>query len=145
MCALTRAHFSFFVFLSSSHTMLCPAAGSNGQLPKPAKPTKPRIVQMHLTPKVAMAEVATDSSYVTASPVLPELTADNAATRYVFVPAHEFSAEGIGGWVARCALPPSSTQQHPHGREQVAHDRATSSPILPCTLHARSCRKPTGH
>ena len=109
--------FSFFVFTSFSHTVLCPAAASNGQVPKPPKPPpKPRTVQSSLKPKLAMAEVATDSSYVTASPVLPELTADNAATRYVFVPAHEFGSEGIGGWVARCVLPPPRTPQHPRER-----------------------------
>ena len=100
------APFSFFPFFCS-HCAVRAVAGSNGRLPKPPKPPpKPRTVQSSLTPKVALAEVAMDSPYVTTSPVLPELTPDNAASRYVFVPASQFGAEGIGGWVARCALPP---------------------------------------
>ena len=105
IAAHTRATpFSFFPFCS--HCAVRSFAACVGRLPKPPKPPpKPCTVQTNLIAKVAMAEVATDSSYVTASPALPELTPDNAASRYVFVPASEFKAEGIGGWVARCALP----------------------------------------
>ena len=83
-------------------------------------------MQTSLTPKLAMAEVATDSPYVTAAPVLPELTPDNAATRYVFVPASQFQAEGIGGYVARCTAPFQHTAA-PTG-ESRSHACAASSP-----------------
>ena len=39
---------------------------------------------------------------------------ENAGSRYVFVPASEFEAEGIGGWVARCAGCCPAPFQSPH-------------------------------
>ena len=116
----------------------CPAAAVNGHLPKPApkNPAPKPTSQSALKPKLALAEVSVDSPFVTAAPVGPELTANHAASRYVFVPASEFGAEGIGGYVARCALPASARPAHlccpAHcGRERVAL-RAVCSPALPC-------------
>ena len=102
-------------------------------------------MQTSLTPKLAMAEVATDSPYVTAAPVLPELTADNAATRYVFVPASEFGAEGIGGYVARCALPPPAHSiSSTHGGEQVARSCRQLTRIALHTVRCSIVPKPAG-
>ena len=42
-----------------------------------------------------------DDPVLAAEPVEPPLTAANAATRFVFVPASEYGSEGIGGWIAK--------------------------------------------
>ena len=42
-----------------------------------------------------------ESPHVTAVAVEPPLSADNAAGRFVFVPAAQFASEGIGGWIAK--------------------------------------------
>ena len=48
-----------------------------------------------------MEEIAVDHAAVTSPAAEPALTPANAASRFVFVPASQFGAEGIGGYVAR--------------------------------------------
>ena len=50
---------------------------------------------------MALGEVATDSSVVSETAVEPPFDVINAGSRFVFVPAAQFGAEGIGGWIAK--------------------------------------------
>ena len=58
-----------------------------------------------------MVEVAVDDALVTADAIEPPLTVQNAATRFVFVPAAQFDSEGIGGWVAKIISVARNKQQ----------------------------------
>ena len=42
-----------------------------------------------------------DHPAVSRDAVGPPLEASTAASRFIFVPAHEFGTEGIGGWIAK--------------------------------------------
>eukprot|EP00966_Prymnesium_polylepis_P320177 7376562-Prymnesium_polylepis.1 len=59
-----------------------------------------------------MAEISKDHEAVNTPAHELELTADNAASRFVFVPAETFHAEGIGGWIARCDRNRCLKQEH---------------------------------
>ena len=77
----------------------------------PQKAAKAATKQTTLKPKLSLNEIPTDHWTVTAAPVEPALTVENAGSRFVFVPASHFSSDGIGGWIAKCAssrcVPPS--------------------------------------
>ena len=68
--------------------------------PKPKPPPKPKR-QTVLKPKFKVEEIAVDHAAVTSPAAEPALTPANAASRFVFVPASQFGAKGIGGYVAR--------------------------------------------
>ena len=68
--------------------------------PTPTPPS-PKKQQAHLKPKLCLAEVALNHAAVTSTAINPPFEPANAATRFVFVPAAEFGAKGIGGWVAK--------------------------------------------
>ena len=77
-------------------------SSDEGRAKPPArKQSKPVLKQAKLSPKVSLCEIATDAPEVSALAVGPSLDAKNAGSRFVFVPAEQFQAEGIGGWVAK--------------------------------------------
>jgi len=84
-------------------------------LKKGPKPAPKPLKQTKLNPKLALAELDMDAPAVFANPVAPELTVENAATRFILVPAAQFQAVGIGGWIARI--------------KQVAKDRVQTTTI----------------
>ena len=68
--------------------------------PPPRPPPKP-LRQTTLQPKLKLCELKLDAPEVKAEAVAPPLTLENAVQRFIFVPAEQFEATGIGGWVAR--------------------------------------------
>jgi hypothetical protein len=72
----------------------CARAEADPPPPKPARQTV-------LKPKFKLEEIAANHAFVTSPAAEPALTPTNATSRFVFVPASQFGAEGIGGWVAR--------------------------------------------
>ena len=85
---------------------------AGGRVPAPIKPPAKKLKQSTLPPsKIAMVEVAVDDALVTADAIEPPLTVQNAATRFVFVPAAQFDSEGIGGWVAKIISVARNKQQ----------------------------------
>ena len=97
--------------------------------------TKPRLKQQTLKPKMALAELEMDAPAVFAPAVAPELTPRNAASRFVYVPATQFGAVGIGGWIARCA--PRTTLARPR--------RAIAAPAPLCLSCLRVCISIASH
>ena len=74
--------------------------GGTVPAPKPKPPPKPKR-QTVLKPKFKVEEIAVDHAAVTSPAAEPALTPANAASRFVFVPASQFGAAVIGGYVAR--------------------------------------------
>jgi hypothetical protein len=69
--------------------------------PPPLQKPPPPLKQSTLTPKLTLAEIDEAHAALTSPAVEPALTADTAASRFVLVPASQFDAAGIGGWIAR--------------------------------------------
>lgn len=68
--------------------------------PTPTPPPPKSLKQSTLHPKLRMSEIRLNDPLVTAEAVAPPRSVENAASRFVLVPASQFESEGIGGWVA---------------------------------------------
>jgi hypothetical protein len=111
----------------------CLVADESKPLKKGPKPAPKPLKQTKLNPKLALAELDMDAPAVFANPVAPELTVENAATRFILVPAAQFQAVGIGGWIARCAA--ARPRAGPPMR-RTAHAAARTTPcIISDSLH----------
>ena len=85
--------------------------GGKARDPKPRVPKPPVLKQTSLSPKLSLTELPMEHELLSAEPVGPALQADNAATRFVLVPASQFGATGIGGWVAKIKSVARNRQQ----------------------------------
>ena len=57
--------------------------------------------QAKLPATIKLAEIEKTHGALTAPAVEPALTAANAGSRFVLVPAAQFGSVGIGGWIAQ--------------------------------------------
>ena len=78
-----------------------PAKKPPAKKPPAKQPPAKKLVQAKYKYKLTLGELPSDDPLASAEPVEPPLTAANAATRFVFVPASEFGSEGIAGWSAK--------------------------------------------
>ena len=80
----------------------------------PPKPPRRVMKQATLKSKICLSEIQEDDPFITAAPVEPPLSVENAGTRFVFVPAAQFNASNIGGWIAKYAPPIAPSICHRH-------------------------------
>ena len=100
---------------------------SPGELdPPPPPPGPPALSQTKLPAGLKLCELAVDAPQVTAAAVGPPLEAATAATRFVFVPASQFEAVGIGGWIARIHKVAKGQQQATEVRFKDADNKSST-------------------